>query len=156
MKFLLRRENFKYFYIEVNPQIVSKLSLKRLPLRRNKMADIYVSYKVETDVQGIVRPGDELKGKVFIRSEEKKEQKIKFVGAHVTEHCTDKVYNQTFKEYRDEDVGKLLKNVDIYKGGDKIGSGETKEYDFVIKLPTFPGKRKRDWYVSIDFVQKTG
>jgi hypothetical protein len=114
-----------------------------------------MSYKIETDVQGIVKPNEELKGKVFVLNEDKKEQKLKYVGANVAEHCLEKRYNETFKEYRDEDVGKVLKKVDIFQGG-KIGPGETMEFDFLIKLPTLPGRRHKDWHVSIDFIQKTG
>ncbi len=119
------------------------------------MAKIFVSYKIETLVEGTVRPGDELKGKVFVRNEESKEQKLKYVGAYVKEHCMEKRWNDIRKMEEDVDVGRLLKKVDIFSGG-KIGPGETLDFDFTIKLPTFPGRQKRDWHVSLDFVQKTG
>ncbi len=106
-------------------------------------------------MEGIVRPGDELKGKVFVRNEEKKEQKLKWVGAYVSEHCLESQYDDILKKNKDVDVGKQLKKIDIFQGG-KIGPGDTMEFDFVVKLPGFPGKHARDWYCSIDFVQKTG
>ncbi len=102
-----------------------------------------------------MKPGDELKGKVFVRNEEKKEQKLKWVGAYVNEHCLERKYNETLEKEEDVDTGKNLKKVDIFQGG-KIGPGDTMEFDFAIKLPGFPGRRARDWYCSIDFVQKTG
>ncbi len=114
-----------------------------------------MSYKIETDVQGIVKPGEELKGKVFVRNEDKKEQKLKYVGAEVKEHCLEHRYYENTKQYQDVDVGKTLKKVDIFSGG-TIGPGETMELDFLIKLPSFPSPRLKDWYVSIDFSQKTG
>ncbi len=114
-----------------------------------------MSYKIETVVDGIVRPGDELKGKVFVRNEDKKEQKLKWVGAVVAEHCMESKYDEVLKQKKDVDTGKQLKKVDIFQGG-KIASGDTMEFDFVVKLPGFPGRRARDWYCSIDFVQKTG
>ncbi len=119
------------------------------------MGKIFVSFKVETVVEGIVKPGDELKGKVFVRNEDKKEQKLKYVGAAVREHCLEKKWNDIRKMEEDVDVGKELKKVSIFEGG-KIGPGDTMEFDWVIKLPGFPGRRLRDWYCSIDFIQKTG
>ncbi len=110
---------------------------------------------METIVEGIVHPGDELKGKCFVRNEDKKEQKLKYVGAYVQEHCLERRYNETLKKDEDVDIGKNLKKVDIFQGG-KIGPGDTMEFDFAIKLPGFPGRHARDWYVSIDFLQKTG
>ncbi len=118
-----------------------------------------MSYKVETDVQGIVRPGDELKGKVFIRNEDKKEQKLKYVGVKVTENYDHDVqYKQadgSMMTTKKEEC-KSLKKFDIYQGGEKVGPGDTKEFDWIIKLPPFPGRKERDWYISLDFEQKTG
>ncbi len=124
------------------------------------MAKIYVSYKIETIVEGIVKPGDELKGKVFIRSEEKKEQKLKYVGVEVTENYEHDVPQKDYQTGGTRMVNvvecKTIKKFDVYQGGEKLEPGDTKEFDFIVKLPNFPGKKHRDWYISLDFKQKTG
>ncbi len=111
-------------------------------------------------MQGIVKPGDELKGKVFIRNEDKKDQKLKYVGVAVTENYEHDVkrLNQQTKQYDliKKEECKTLKKFDIYQGGEKLGPGDTKEFDFIIKLPSLPSRKERDWYLSLDFMQKTG
>ncbi len=113
-----------------------------------------MSYKIETDVQGLVKAGDELKGKVFVRNEDKKEQKLKYVGV---------ILNENFERPGTTQHGPStvrgaikIKKFDVFDGGDNMGPGETKEFDFQIKLPGLPAKRFRDWHITLDFVQKTG
>ncbi len=103
------------------------------------MADIHVSYKIETVVEGYVKPGDEIKGKMFMRNEEQKAIKVKYAGVWVVQ------------EPASGDLEDQLKRVDLYKGG-KIEPGETVELDFNIKLPSFASGRA----LMLFFMQKTG
>ncbi len=119
-----------------------------------RMGKIFVSYKIETLVAGIVKPGDELKGKIFLRNEDKKDQKLKYVGVNVQEHCIRIEHDPDFGNMEVDD-GRNLRKVEVFSGG-KIEPGETKEFDFIVKLPSFPSPRLQDWHVSLDFVQKTG
>ncbi len=119
-----------------------------------------MSYKIETVVDGLVKPGDELKGKVFIRSEEKKPQKIKGIGARITEYFEEDVWDwdDHDKEYEltTKHGGTRLKDYEIFKADTKVEPGETKEFDFQIKLPSIPGRKKWGWYVAIYFYVKAG
>ncbi len=103
------------------------------------MADIHVSYKIETIVEGTVKPGDEIKGKMFLRNEEQKVVKVKYAGVWVVQ------------EPSSGNLVDQLKRIDLYKGG-KIEPGETVELDFAIKLPSFAARRT----LSLFFMQKTG
>ncbi len=124
------------------------------------MGKLFVSYKIENVIDGIVKPGDELKGKVFIRSEEKKDQKLKGIGAMLAAHYNEDVWKEDFhtKDWalvtRNGSIH--LKNYEIVKANTKIAPGETKEFDFIIKLSSIPGPQKWGWYVSLSFFAKSG
>ncbi len=124
------------------------------------MGKLFVSYKIENVIEGIVKPGDELKGKVFVRSEEQKEQKLKGIRAKLMEHFNEDAWqiNHRLQQYElvPQDGASLLKEFEIFKADTKIQPGETKEFDFIIKLPSIPGPKKWGWYVSLYFFSKSG
>lgn len=123
---------------------------------------IYVSYKLD-DPPELVKPNDEIKGKLILRSEEKKEKKIKRLEVNVIEEYLEKVIRvdqesgEETKSY-EERKNKLME-IEVAKG-EKIGNGDTKEWDFKIKLPgSWTHKKKskiKNWHLSLWFIQKTG
>ncbi len=123
-------------------------------------AKLFVSYKIENVIEGIVKPGDELKGKVFVRCEESKAQKLKGVMASLAEHYNEDVWEEDFhtKDWalKTKDQSNPLKTYEIFKADTKIEPGDTQEFDFVIKLPSIPGPKKWGWYVSLFFLSKGG
>ncbi len=123
-------------------------------------AKLNVSYKIETVIDGTVKPGDELKGKVFIRNEESKAQKLKGVNATVAAFYNEDVWEEDFftKDWgiKAKDQRKPLKDYPIFQSDTKIEPGDTQEFDFVIKLPSFPGARPYGWFVALVFYAKSG
>lgn len=124
------------------------------------MGRLFVSYKIENIIEGIVKPGDELKGKVFIRSEEKKTQKIKGVYAMLGEKYNEDKwewddFNKNW-ELKTKKGSHGIKQFEIMKGEVKVEPGETKELDFQIKIPSIPSRKKWGWYVSLFFFTKAG
>ncbi len=124
------------------------------------MAKLFVSYKIENVIEGIVKPGDELKGKVFIRCEESKAQKLKGIGATLSERYNEDVWVEDFRTkdwtLQTKDEQKNLKDYEIFKADTKIEPGDTKEFDFVIKLPSIPGPQKWGWHIALSFYSKGG
>ncbi len=90
---------------------------------------LFVSYKIENIIEGIVKIGDELKGKVFIRSE--------------TQGCRS--YNCR---------ALLLKDHDILDASTKVEPEETTEFDFMIKLPSILGPKNWGWHITLSLYNK--
>lgn len=129
------------------------------------MGKIFVDHKIESPTEGLVKPGDKIKGKVYIRSEEKKDKKLKEVEIRMFETFEDKrmVTNADGEQEEQEFERKQkLKEWTVHKDKKaKIEAGETKEFDFEIELPEFDrkyknGKKKKKWFVTLEIFQKTG
>jgi hypothetical protein len=126
---------------------------------------VHVAYEIK-DPPLIVKPKDEIEGKIIITNGEKKDKKLKklfielydMYAALVT--STDPQTGEESEVWRDQK--KELKQWDI-TSGDKLKSGEKKEYPFKITLPTWEkkkGKGKEDdeynkWRLELHFNQKT-
>ncbi len=124
------------------------------------MAKFNVSYKIETVIDGTVKPGDELKGKCFIRNEESKTLKLKGINARISAFYNEDVWEEDFhtKDWALEtkERKQTLKEYPIFQSDTKVEPGDTQEFDFVIKLPSFPGARPYGWYVALMFSVKSG
>ena len=127
---------------------------------------VHVTYEIK-DPPLIVKANDEIEGKIIITSGEKKDKKLKKVFIELYDMYTalitsrDPQSGEETESWRDQK--KELKQWDI-ASGEKLKSGEKKEYPFKIKLPTWQkkkGKGKEDdeynnWRLELHFNQKTG
>jgi len=127
---------------------------------------VHVTYEIK-DPPLIVKPNDELEGKIIVTNGEKKDKKLKklFIELYDMHKALitsrDPQSGEETESWRDQK--KELKQWDI-ASGDKLKSGEKKEYPFKIKLPTWQrkkGKGKDDdkfdqWRLQLHFNQKTG
>ncbi|MHA2281845.1 MAG: hypothetical protein ACXAC5_13460 [Promethearchaeota archaeon] len=127
---------------------------------------VHVTYEIKNPPL-IVKPTDEIEGKIIVTNGEKKDKKLK------------KLFIELYDMYqalitrRDPESGeeteswvpqkKELKQWDI-ASNDKLKSGEKKEFPFTIELPNWQkkkGKGKEDdkfnqWRLELHFNQKTG
>lgn len=126
---------------------------------------VHVTYEIYNPPL-IVKPDDEIEGKIIITNGEKKDKKLKKLFIELYD-----VY-QAFMTRRDPESGeeteswvpqkKELNQWDI-TSNEKLKSGEVKEYPFKIKLPEWQkkkGKGKEDdkyneWRLELHFNQKT-
>ncbi|MHA1931340.1 MAG: hypothetical protein ACW96X_02305 [Promethearchaeota archaeon] len=127
---------------------------------------VHVAYEIKNPPL-IVKPDDEIEGKIIVTNGEKKDKKLKKLFIELYD-----IY-QAFITKRDPATGeeteswapqkRELKQWDI-ASDDKIKSGEKKEFPFTIKLPNWEkkkGKGKEDdkyneWRLELHFNQKTG
>ena len=104
---------------------------------------IYLRYEVN-DPPNMVNPNDELSGTLYIENQDKKDKKIKKLFISCVE-----VYEEYTKNTRYD-----------LTTGEKIKSGDSKSYEFDIKLPGSWRKKKgeklRSWHLTLQFMQKTG
>ncbi|MHA2007489.1 MAG: sporulation protein [Promethearchaeota archaeon] len=126
---------------------------------------VHVAYEIKNPPL-IVKPNDEIEGKIIITSGEKKDKKLKKVFIELYDMytalvtTTDPQSGEESESWRDQK--KELKQWDI-ASGEKLQSGEKKEYPFKIKLPVWQkkkGKGKEDdkynkWRLELHFNQKT-
>jgi len=121
------------------------------------MVKIYSDYKI--DPVPIVNPNDIISGKLFLNSQVKKPKKISRVFVRLIESY------QIFKinwsglggdwEKKTSNLGKwiLARNL-------SISTGETKEIEFKIKLPSTWSPKMlnniRDWHIALEFVSNVG
>ncbi len=127
---------------------------------------VHVAYEIKNPPL-IVKPNDEIEGKIIVTNGEKKDKKLKKLFIELYDMhtalvtSTDPQSGEETESWRDQK--KELKQWDI-ASGDKIKSGEKKEYPFSIKLPNWQrkkGKGKEDdkfnnWRLQLHFNQKTG
>ena len=123
--------------------------------------DIYCGYKI-TKAPETLQPNDEIEGIFIVENKGKKDKKLKKALIRINELYREKIV------WTDEETGekqkrydkrkKEMKTFEIVKG-DKIKSGERKELDFKIKMPSSWSKKKKskikDWRLELWFVQKT-
>lgn len=126
---------------------------------------VHVAYEIK-DPLLIVKPNDEIEGKIIITNGEKKDKKLKKLFIELYDMYTELVTTtdpetgEQTESWRDQK--KELKQWDI-ASGEKLKTGEKKEYPFKIKLPTWQkkkGKGKEDdiynkWRLELHFNQKT-
>ena len=127
---------------------------------------VHVTYEIK-DPPLIVKSNDELEGKIIVTNGEKKDKKLKklFIELYdmykeFTIHRNPESGEET---ERWEDQKKELKQWDI-ASGDKLKSGEKKEFPFKIKLPNWQRKKGKEkegdkfnnWRLQLHFNQKTG
>ncbi|MFX1378553.1 MAG: hypothetical protein ACFFA4_05630 [Promethearchaeota archaeon] len=126
---------------------------------------VHVAYEIK-DPPLIVKPNDEIEGKIILTNGEKKDKKLKKLFIELFDMykefvtTTDPQSGEETEAWRDQK--KELKQWDIISG-EKLKAGETKEYPFKIKLPTWQkkkGKGKEDeiynkWRLELHFKQKT-
>ena len=127
--------------------------------------NVHVGYEIKNPPL-IVKPNDEIEGKIIITNGEKKDKKLKKLFIELYDMYTELVTTtdpQTGEETESwRDQKKELKQWDI-ASGEKLKAGEKKEYPFKIKLPTWQkkkGKGKEDdvynkWRLELHFNQKT-
>ncbi len=127
---------------------------------------VHVTYEIKNPPL-IVKPNDEIEGKIIITNGEKKDKKLKKLFIELYDMYTALVTSrdpQSGEETESwKDQKKELEQWNI-ASGEKIKSGEKKEYPFKIKLPTWKkkkGKGKDDdeynnWRLELHFNQKTG
>src|SRR5271157_467869 len=126
------------------------------------MGNIFCSYQITNPVP-MVGPNDVVQGIFFIRSDERKEEKLKNIEIVLTERfeeCVAHIDPNTHQEewewvHKVNDLKKYMiaKNVPILPG-------QTLEFPFEVRLPSNwrpkKGERIRDWWMSLVFMQKTG
>lgn len=127
---------------------------------------VHVAYEIKNPPL-IVKPNDEIEGKIIVTNGEKKDKKLKKLFIELYDMYTALITSkdpQTGEETESwRDQKKELKQWNI-ASGEKLKSGEKKEYPFKIKLPTWKkkkGKGKDDdeynnWRLELHFNQKTG
>jgi hypothetical protein len=127
---------------------------------------VHVAYEIKNPPL-IVKPNDEIEGKIIVTNGEKKDKKLKKLFIELYDMyqalltSTDPQTGEETEAWREQK--KELKQWDI-ASGDKLKSGEKKEFPFKIKLPTWQpkkGKGKEDdkynhWRLQLHFNQKTG
>jgi len=125
------------------------------------LSKVYCSYEIK-DPKDILNPNDEIEGKFFIESQEKKDKKLKKATVKIVEVYQEKVITKDadgneVKNYYDRQ--KDMKKVDVATK-ETLKSGEKKEFDFKIKMPGTWTRKKRnkikDWHLVLMFMQKTG
>ncbi len=125
------------------------------------MVKIYCSYEIK-DPPDELHPNDELEGKFFIESKDKKDKKLKKAIIKIVEVYREKIISRNaegeeIKTWKDRE--KDMKKFEIVKG-DTLKSGERNEYDFKIKMPGKWTRKKKnkikDWHLALIFIQKTG
>ncbi len=124
------------------------------------LSKIHCSYEIK-DPKDELKPNDEIEGKFFIESKDKKDKKLKKALIKIVEIYSEKIIThregEEIKTWKDRQ--KDLKKFEIVKG-ETLKSGEKKEYDFQIKMPgTWTNKKKnkiKDWHLALFFIQKTG
>jgi hypothetical protein len=126
---------------------------------------IHVAYEIK-DPPLIVKPNDEIEGKILITNGEKKDKKLKSLYIELFDMYKELVTSKDLETGEEteswRDQKRELKQWDIVKG-EKLKTGEKKEYPFKIKLPTWQkkkGKGKDDeiynnWRLELHFKQKT-
>ena len=126
---------------------------------------VHVAYEFK-DPPLIVKSNDEIEGKILLTNGEKKDKKLKKLFIELYDMYKELV-TTTNPETGEEteawrDQKRELKQWDI-ASGEKLKTGESKEYPFKIKLPTWQrkkGKGKEDdiynkWHLELHFKQKT-
>jgi len=120
------------------------------------MGNIYCAFKILNPTPKTY-PNDVIKGIFYVRSEEKKEQKLKSVEIQLVAEYEE--YGEGTDGWAWEETDETLKKYQIAKD-DKINPNQTKEYPFEIKLPpTWKPKQDRthrNWCLELQFCQKTG
>ncbi len=123
--------------------------------------DIYCGYKIEKAPETL-QPNDEIEGIFIMENRGKKDKKLKKAFIELKELYSEKVVT-TNRETGEEtkkyvDRTKELEEYQIVKG-DKIKSGEKKEFKFTIKMPgSWSHKKKnkiKEWRLELWFNQKT-
>ena len=122
---------------------------------------IHLRYELN-DPPNMVKPNDELSGTLYIENQDKKDKKIKklFISCvEVYEEYTKNTDAENNVTWEWEDKRNELKRFDLTTG-EKIKSGDSKSYEFDIKLPGSWRKKKgeklRSWHLTLQFMQKTG
>ena len=126
---------------------------------------VHVAYEIK-DPQLIVKPNDEIEGKIIITNGEKKDKKLKKLFIELYDMYSELVTTKDLETGEEteawRDQKKELKQWDI-ASGEKLKSGEKKEYPFNIKLPTWQKKKSKGkeddiynkWRLELHFNQKT-
>lgn len=121
------------------------------------MVKIYSDYKI--DPVPIVNPNDIISGKLYIYSQVKKPKKISSVFGRLIESY--EIFKMNWSGLGG-DWEKKTSNLDkwILARNLSISTGETKEIEFKIKLPsTWSPKmhnNTKDWHMALEFVSNVG
>jgi len=123
--------------------------------------DIYCGYKIEKAPETL-QPNDEIEGIFIMENRGKKDKKLKKAFIELKELYSEKVVTKNHetgeetKKYVDRT--KELNEYQVVKG-DRIKSGEKKEFNFSIKMPgSWSHKKKnkiKEWRLELWFNQKT-
>jgi len=134
----------------VDKSVQKAINKINAPLKEGKF---YISYEIDNP-KDHYEPNDVITGKMFLKSTNDSEKKVKFVKVRITETW---IYKKSRSEL--EPRFNFLAEVELDKKS-TIGPGEEKTYDFEIKLPDklTPKNKKKDsdWSVSLNFIKKTG
>ncbi len=125
---------------------------------------VHVEYEIKNPPL-IVKPNDEIEGKIIITNGEKKDKKLKKLFIELYDMYSEFVTGTNAEGEPYERWVKRKKEIKQWDiaSGEKIKSGEKQEYDFKIKIPNWDrkkGKGKEDdkfnnWRLQLHFNQKT-
>ncbi len=127
---------------------------------------VHVEYEIK-DPPLIVKPNDEIEGKIIVTNGEKKDKKLKKLFIELYDMYTALV-TTTNSETGEETESWVQKKKELKQwniaSGDKLKSGEKKEFPFKIQLPNWQKKKGKGkegdeynhWRMELHFNQKTG